>query len=229
MSQATQDLEAVQRELAELRAQVDALAAGGSGPPATLGQATAGRMTDGASSSTARTEARTQRHDITKALIGMLGDAPPGQPAAAMIVGLVLGDRTGHWQSVTTRGPIGPAGDVGEAARVFAVLGHETRLRVLQLLWDGEKTAQELGEGTGLSAGALYHHVRELAAFRWAATPRRNAYAITPAGRQALVCAWQFSQFLTGRSRLKDPGAPPPEGDAAGFEPEPPAEAEPTG
>jgi DNA-binding transcriptional ArsR family regulator len=118
------------------------------------------------------------------------------QITAGMLVSLVMGDKTGRWSSVQSQGPIGRDGDVGEAARVFSVLGHETRLRILQLLWDGEKAIQELCEGTNLSTGALYHHLRELDGFRWVKTRQRNAYRITAAGRKALVSAWQFAKFL---------------------------------
>lgn len=117
--------------------------------------------------------------------------------SAAMVVALALGNRNGPtWQLADTNESLGPEGDVGEAARVFSALGNEMRLRVLQLLWDDERTTQDLTEGTGLTQGAVYHHVRELSAFRWVESPRRNAYRITTAGRQALVCTWEFSKFL---------------------------------
>jgi DNA-binding transcriptional ArsR family regulator len=228
MTEATQELAAVRRELAELRTQVQALVAErqSGGRPGER----AARNTPDAPPSTDRTMdagRKVAEADVGKVvgdhLVRMVQGPPEQGPTAAVLIGLVLGDRSGQWRSITTRAPVGPTGDVGEAARVFAALGNETRLRLLQFLWGGERTAQELGEGTGLSAGALYHHVRELAAFRWVETPRRNAYTITPAGRQALVCAWEFSRFLTGQRRLRTPGAPHAEGDTKDLEPESPA------
>lgn len=227
MTQVTQDIEAVRRELADLRTQVAALAGEHQSDSHSAGRPAgaapdAPAPTDHTPDSERKVAEAVAEKVVMDHLAGMVQGAAKTEPVAAMIIGLVLGDRTGRWRSVNTRGPIGPVGDIGKAARVFAALGHETRLRVLQLLWGGERTAQDLSEGTGLSAGALYHHVRELAAFRWVETPRRNAYVITPAGRQALVCAWEFSRFLIGRSRLGPPGAPHPEANPEGFELEPP-------
>jgi hypothetical protein len=92
-------------------------------------------------------------------------------------------------------GAAGPGGDLRETARVLAALGSDTRLRLMQLLWQGEKGAPELAEASGLTTGSLYHHVRELIAFRWIDSPRRNRYVLTPAGRKALAVACAVGRF----------------------------------
>jgi DNA-binding transcriptional ArsR family regulator len=135
----------------------------------------------------------TTEKDLAEQLMASL---PEEGMSAAIMVGLVLGNRHSGWQFAEIRTPIGSEGDVGEAARIFSALGNEMRLKLLQLLWDGERTAQDLTEGTGLTQGAVYHHVRELSALRWVESPRRNTYSITPLGRQALVCAWEFTNVL---------------------------------
>lgn len=76
-----------------------------------------------------------------------------------------------------------------DVARALAALGSEARLRLLQLLWTGEKTAAELAEAAELSTGSLYHHMRELYASRWVEMPQRNRYRLTTTGRKALVSA----------------------------------------
>lgn len=166
-------MDTLRRELEELRGRVEEIAE------------SVGRPRERA--------ARTTGRDLVDELRSIL---PEEGTSAAMQIGLVLGNRNGYWNSVTTVGPIGPEGDVSEAARVFSALGNEMRLRLLQLLWEKERAAQELTEGTGLTQGAVYHHVRELSAFRWVESPRRNVYRITPSGRKALVCAREFSSFL---------------------------------
>lgn len=136
----------------------------------------------------------------------LMASLPEDGMSAAISVGLVLGNRHSGWQFAEIRTPIGPDGDVGEAARIFSALGNEMRLKLLQLLWDGERTAQDLTEGTGLTQGAVYHHIRELSAFRWVESPRRNAYSITALGRQALVCAWEFTNVLGRDSEVAGRG-----------------------
>lgn len=137
----------------------------------------------------------------------LMESLPDEGMSAAVIIGLALGNRHSGWQLSETSDVLGSEGDVGEAARIFSALGNEMRLRLLQLLWDGERTTQDLTDGTGLTQGAVYHHMRELTAFRWVESPRRNAFRITPAGRQALACTWEFSKFLS--IQLKQPDREP--------------------
>jgi hypothetical protein len=119
--------------------------------------------------------------------------AVPASPAAAQ----TAADRGAPVVSTSTMawGAAGPGGDLRETARVLAALGSDTRLRLMQLLWQGEKGAPELAEASGLTTGSLYHHVRELIAFRWIDSPRRNRYVLTPAGRKALAVACAIGRF----------------------------------
>ena len=53
---------------------------------------------------------------------------------------------------------------LGLAARFFRILGDPTRLRVLELLLDGEKTVTQLVEAIGYPQGRISSH---LACLRW--------------------------------------------------------------
>lgn len=86
--------------------------------------------------------------------------------------------------------------ELSERARVLAALGSDARLRLLLMLWEGEKAASDLSDVTGLSTGSLYHHMRELIAFRWVGTPQRNRYTLTLLGRKALVTAYALAGAL---------------------------------
>ena len=48
------------------------------------------------------------------------------------------------------------------AALRFRALGDETRLRLLELLADGERTVGDLMEATGLGQSLVSHHLRTL-------------------------------------------------------------------
>jgi ArsR family transcriptional regulator len=52
--------------------------------------------------------------------------------------------------------------DVEEDARLFAMLGDPTRLRIAQLLLDGEKYVSELAELTGASPTGISQQLRFL-------------------------------------------------------------------
>ena len=69
-----------------------------------------------------------------------------------------------------------------EAAGALAALGSSLRLRILQAVLRGTTSAgalvDELDAGT---SGQIYHHLKELTAAGWLASPRRGAFDIPPA------------------------------------------------
>ena len=175
---ADSELDAVRRELAELRARVDALTGEAGGE--------AGGRAEAAKGYPARAQAVARQLDA---------ELRAKRDSSVVFVAGALQEPSGRvvtWSSQTASGADGPCAqfEVLQAlARAHAALGSEARLRLLQLLWRGEKSAAELAEASGLSTGSLYHHMRELYAARWVETPQRNRYRLTTAGRKALVTA----------------------------------------
>lgn len=94
--------------------------------------------------------------------------------------------------------PLRPAtaSPAGVTAKFFRGLGDPTRIRILQLLGDGEKTVSELMEGTDTLQGRLSSH---LACLRWCGfvasrrQGRRVYYRLTDSRvKQILGLAEQF-------------------------------------
>lgn len=73
--------------------------------------------------------------------------------------------------------------DWAAAAEPLAALGHPVRLRLLQEILGGLRTAAELAalEGVG-TTGQIYHHLRQLTGAGWLHTTERGRYEV-PAGR----------------------------------------------
>lgn len=192
MSQA-QDEEMLRREVAELRARVDELAEmvrqlAGLAPPASEGAQEA-----------ADSE---QQMALTKQANGfLLRSLSDRECAAAVFLAIAWRHEPGRpntWAySATSTFPVFAEPNARKIARVLSALGSDARLRLLEMLWTGERTASELAEAAGLGAGSLYHHIRELLALGWVESPERTRYAITPAGRKALVLAWALSAALS--------------------------------
>ena len=73
--------------------------------------------------------------------------------------------------------------DWAAAAEPFAALGNPVRLRLLQEILGGLRTAAELAalEDVG-TTGQIYHHLRQLTGAGWLHTTERGRYEV-PAGR----------------------------------------------
>ncbi len=69
------------------------------------------------------------------------------------------------------------------AARLLHGAAHAERLRLMAELIPGPRTHHDLKTATGLKAGPLYHHVRELERADLVVCPARNRYELTEAGR----------------------------------------------
>jgi DNA-binding transcriptional ArsR family regulator len=194
------ELDAVRRELAELRARVDGLAAAAAGAAGGAAGTTAeGRpeapvpaMAGAAAQHLAPPRERMRARDVGRELDRELRDR---QLSALLFMAGALQTPAGRvtsWSSETNWGAGEPKTRpevLQDVARALAALGSEARLRLLQLLWTGEKSAAELAEAAELSTGSLYHHMRELYATRWVEMPQRNRYRLTANGRKALVSA----------------------------------------
>lgn len=74
-------------------------------------------------------------------------------------------------------------------ARMLAALAHPQRLQILLHLLTGEASYQSLAHRTGLKAGPLYHHIRELRSAGFLSPKRRDLYALTRLGRRVTLAA----------------------------------------
>ncbi len=179
-------LDAVRRELAELRARVESL-------EAAVGGAVELRPIAGH-----------QEYPVRAQAVGRQLDAEvrAKEHSSLFFLACALREPSGRvltWAGETATGAEGPQATpeaLQDVARAHAALGNEARLRLMQMLWRGEKTAAELAEASGLSTGSLYHHMRELYAARWVEMPQRNRYRLTIAGRKALVAALAVTPHL---------------------------------
>ncbi|MDF2628979.1 MAG: Helix-turn-helix domain [Symbiobacteriaceae bacterium] len=73
--------------------------------------------------------------------------------------------------------------DAAAIAQLASVLSSESRLKILQALAAGERSAAEVGAAAGLEGGPLYHHLSELQEGGFLVQPSRGRYAMTRRGR----------------------------------------------
>ncbi len=130
-------------------------------------------------------ELRKRFDSLARMLISQLGETPG---RGVVFVGAVEweGDKVRE-SSLTVIGledvETCPPRRVADAA---SPLANEHRVRILQELLKGPKTASELSEATGLEGGQLYHHLKELAFAGYLETVERGKYALTGRGAMAL-------------------------------------------
>ena len=72
-------------------------------------------------------------------------------------------------------------------AGLLDALAHGQRLRILLELLAGEATHRLLAKVTGLKAGPLYHHIRELRSAGLIGPKVRDLYVLTAKGRRAIL------------------------------------------
>jgi len=70
--------------------------------------------------------------------------------------------------------------------RLLSPLAHESRIRMMQALYEGPLTSGELSAATGFQGGGLYHHLRELQHADYVCV-EGGRYALTQFGRQMLI------------------------------------------
>jgi hypothetical protein len=97
------------------------------------------------------------------------------------LVGLPGGERYEWQQAVPAEGVL--ESDWTLQAPVLAALAHPARVRILQEVLRGTRSAADLQALDDIgSTGQLYHHVRQLVAAGWLRTEGRARYAV-PAER----------------------------------------------
>ena len=72
-------------------------------------------------------------------------------------------------------------------ACLLAAVGHHQRIRIVLKLLGGEATHRLLAKATGLKAGPLYYHLRELRLAGLIGPKVRDLYVLTPKGQRALL------------------------------------------
>jgi len=82
--------------------------------------------------------------------------------------------------------PPGGGAPAAKVARLLSPLAHETRVHLMQAMYDAPKSAAQLSEATGLKGGDLYHHLNELIEAAYV-TDRGETYNLTAFGCQILI------------------------------------------
>ena len=116
-------------------------------------------------------------HDAFWALNRLKGRYPsPGAVAYTGSVDIGVGHVEYQWDRHTD--DILDADGAVRAERV-AALGHPVRLAMLRLLLDAEHTVAQLVDELELaSTGVAYHHLNQLQAASWVASPKRGVWAV---------------------------------------------------
>jgi hypothetical protein len=188
------DTESLREELAALRERLDDLSRRVD-PAHAPNAARSGPRASGVLDAAARGAEQAAADAAVAARLGAQADAP-GTLATAYFAAAARTPDGGRvsWAFGSRVPDEAGAPTTRRAGALLGALGSEARLRLLLILWRGEKVAQQLADETGLTAGSLYHHMRQLMAHGWVDSPQRNRYVLTHAGRQALVMAWVLAQ-----------------------------------
>jgi DNA-binding transcriptional ArsR family regulator len=90
-------------------------------------------------------------------------------------------------------------------ANILQIVAAPTRQRILQLCWDGERTAGEIAAGCKVTFGAVSQHLKILHANRLVTRRKSGRTRIYRAQRSALgpLAAHLESQWTTALGRLK--------------------------
>ena len=84
------------------------------------------------------------------------------------------------------RSPTTDARVAAKVERLLAPLAHESRVRIMQVLCEGNCTSSELSVATGLTGGNLYHHLRDLIHAGYVRELAKG-YALSNVGLQLLL------------------------------------------
>ena len=90
------------------------------------------------------------------------------------------------------------------ACDAFTALGHPQRAKLALTMVPGGATYADLREATGMQPGPLYHHIQELRLAGLVGPKTRDAYELTPLGREAVLAAKTLDLLWckgNGRSR----------------------------
>jgi len=79
--------------------------------------------------------------------------------------------------------------------RLLSPLAHEARIRIMQAMYDGPKSPDELAQATGLKGGGLFEHLKDLLDATYV-TKKGAAYDLTPLGCQLLVTIAVFADLV---------------------------------
>lgn len=92
---------------------------------------------------------------------------------------------------------------IDRVSAVCAALGHPLRMAILVRLFEGPATYRDLQGHTRLAAGPLYHHVNQLRLAGLILPKKRDRYAMTRGGRNAMLVALAMTPLTRDeRSRV---------------------------
>jgi DNA-binding transcriptional ArsR family regulator len=80
-------------------------------------------------------------------------------------------------------------------ARLLAAIAHPQRAEILLKLLGGEATHRSLAKTTGLKAGPLYHHLRELRMAGLIGPKVRDLYVLTARGARAILATMAIERL----------------------------------
>jgi len=132
-------------------------------------------------------------------------------PDAGWVCCEVILPRTGRRRQAWCQGLALPAREPrdDQIARVASAFANDQRVTLMRCLDAGHVTFASLREATGMTAGRLQHHLKELALAGFLRdTRQRNCYQLSTAGRSLLfimVCLGQWSPEVTGGERRLAP------------------------
>jgi len=95
--------------------------------------------------------------------------------------------KTGQKPLQAAAGRIVTGSRPADLARLLAAIAHPQRIAVLRLLLAGEATHKALSKATGLKAGPLYYHIRELRSAGLIGPKVRDLYMLTKRGRRVTL------------------------------------------
>ena len=112
-------------------------------------------------------------------LDGLRAQLAPGAGAVVLagVAPLPTGEQYAWQYGQTTEDLLGASWV--ELGKAIAALGHPVRLRLLQLILTGKRSAADLQSLAGLgTTGQLYHHLRQLMAAGWLVQATRGHYSV---------------------------------------------------
>jgi len=104
---------------------------------------------------------------------------------SSLYIRQILPDEPGQEEDGPPAPPVDPA-IAAKVERMLTPLAHESRVRILQTLFEKRCGSTELSDATGLTGGNLYHHLKELV-YAGYVSDRERTYSLTNLGRQMLL------------------------------------------
>ncbi len=122
-----------------------------------------------------------------------------GWDQADVTVDQTRGGEGGGRKGTRALGGLATPSRINRSTQVFAALGHPARVEILLHLLQGPATYADLKAHTRLAAGPLYHHLTQLRAASLILPKKRDTYAMTRGGRNALLLGLAAVPMISDR------------------------------